>query len=240
MNSSLAAFTRRTGLLLGVGALSILLVGCSSSTPKVGAATGAKALVGTFHLTAGTCGASGAAGTYFRMINPGGSIASGPFFENPDSRCSDKSYTLATAGSDGGLVTGRYQPNPSPAFDAKGDARAAGIVNPQSFTGIDFSLSTDPVDPQARRAVPVPSINAAGGVLTGQLEAWSVAWNNQYFNQGSPKPGGSSPGLTAPVSGTYDSTTRAFALTWASQVVGGPFNGFTGYWHLQGTFAPAG
>jgi hypothetical protein len=28
-------------------------------------------------------------------------------------------------------------------------------------------------------------------------------------------------------------------ITWASAVVGGPFNGFTGYWHLTGTFTAA-
>ena len=75
--------------------------------------------------------------------------------------------------------------------------------------------------------------------LSGQIESWSAAWNKQYFNQGSPKPDGTSPGLTAPVSGTYDAATGAYVLTWASQVVGGPFNGFTGYWHLQGTFVDA-
>jgi len=41
------------------------------------------------------------------------------------------------------------------------------------------------------------------------------------------------------VSGTYDSATHAFVITGASEIVGGPFNGFTGYWHLPGTFAPA-
>ena len=36
------------------------------------------------------------------------------------------------------------------------------------------------------------------------------------------------PGLTSPITGTYNAKTRAFVLTWTSQVVGGPFNGFTG------------
>jgi hypothetical protein len=87
--------------------------------------------------------------------------------------------------------------------------------------------------------VAAPEIFDNKGTLSGQVTAWSAAWNNLYFNQGSPKPGGGSPGLTAPVSGTYDSATHAYVLTWASQVVGGPFNGFTGYWHLQGTFVPS-
>ena len=51
-----------------------------------------------------------------------------------------------------------------------------------------------------------------------------------------PKPGGAKPGLTAAVTGTYNAKTHAFLLSWTSQVVGGPFNGFTGEWHLTGTF----
>jgi hypothetical protein len=46
-------------------------------------------------------------------------------------------------------------------------------------------------------------------------------------------------GLTEPVTGTYNSKTHAFVLTWASAVIGGPFNSFTGYWHLQGRFIPS-
>jgi hypothetical protein len=173
------------------------------------------------------------------MIQPGGTIAGGKFFENPDSPCTDKSYTSGTPGTDGGLVTATYQPNPVPPFNANGGAKATSIVQPQSFTEIDFGISTNQRDPQTGLAVPPPRIYDTDGHLSGQVEAWSAAWSHLYFNQGSPKPNGSSPGLTAPVSGTYDATTHAFVLTWASQVVGGPFNGFTGYWHLQGTFVPA-
>jgi hypothetical protein len=39
-----------------------------------------------------------------------------------------------------------------------------------------------------------------------------------------------------PVTGTYNAKTHGFVLSWTSQVVGGPFNGFTGDWHLTGTF----
>lgn len=227
----------RTRILVGL--MAALIAGCSSNSPSDPAANGGQALAGTFRLTAGTCGPAGASGTYFRMINPGGSIASGPFFDNPDSQCADKSYTPANPGTDAGVVTGEYQPNPVPAFDSKGDALASRIVAPQAFTAIDFSMSTNPVDPQTRRQVPTPNIEVRDGKLTGQIEAWSAAWNNQYFNQGSPKPDGTMPGLTTPVSGTYDSSTHGYVLSWSSQVVGGPFNGFTGYWHLSGTFVPA-
>ena len=217
----------RRALAVLAASLVFATAACGSSGSGHKQSAGTK-LVGTFKLTAGHCDASGATGTYFRMIDPGGTIAHGKFFGNPDSKCTDKSFTVERPGSDGGLVTGTYQPGPAKPFDAKGNARATRIVAPGSFTAIQFGISTAATDPQTKKKVPAP-----------QITAWSAAWNNLYFNQGSPKPDGSRPGLTTPVSGTYDSATHAFVLTWASQVVGGPFNGFTGYWHLQGTFAPA-
>lgn len=216
----------------------IVLSACSSSSSHDAASSGT-ALVGTFRLVAGKCGAGAPTGTYFRMIQPGGTVAHGKFFSNPDSTCDDKSFTVERPGTDGGLVTGEFQPSSRKAFDARGNALADRIVTPGSFTAIKFAISTDSTDPQTGKKVSVPRIVAQGGRLSGQISAWSAAWNNLYFNQGSPKPDGSRPGLTTPVSGNYDAGTGAFVLTWTSQIVGGPFNGFSGYWHLQGTFQPA-
>lgn len=238
------------------GALSLVVVAAcgssskTSSTPSTAVTpssspsaspspTGPQALNGTFRISAGACSGSSASGSYFRMISPGGTIAAGKFFDNPDSLCGDKSYTLVSPGTDGGFVTGKYQPNPAAAFDASGNATAGQIVAPTGFTAIKFGISTNPKDPQTGKSVPAPSIELTNGKLSGQVQAWSAQWNHQFFNQGSPKPGGATPGLTAPVTGTYDPATKAFVLTWASQVVGGPFNGFTGYWHVQGTYTPA-
>jgi hypothetical protein len=166
-------------------------------------------------------------------------VANGKFFDNPDSTCANKAYTLVSPGAQGGFVTGKYQPNPTPAFNAQGGALADGIVQPQLFSAIDFSIATDKVDPQTGLTVPLPAISLKKGKLSGQVEAWSASWNKLYFNQGSPKPDGTHPGLTRPLSGTYNSKTHAFVITWTSQVVGGPFNGFTGFWHLAGTFSAA-
>jgi hypothetical protein len=213
---------------------------CGLSQGPVGASSHAgKALVGTFKLSPGACSGYNVTGTYFRMIFPNGSVANGKFFSNPDSLCSNNTYTLAIPGKEGGLVTGKYQPNPKPAFTSQGGALADEIVQPQSFTEINFSIATNKKDPQTGQSVPPPSIIDVDGKLSGQIEAWSAAWNKLYFNQGSPKPGGSHPGLTRPLSGTYDAATHAFVLSWTSEVVGGPFNGFTGYWHLVGTFSPS-
>jgi hypothetical protein len=221
--------------LLAVAAASLTVVATGASA---GASSRSQALVGTFKLSPGACTGETVTGSYFRMIFPGGSVASGKFFDNPDSACDDKGYTLVVPGTQGGFVTGRYQPNPTPAFGATGGALASSIIQPQSFTAIDFSIATNKVDPQTNLKVPPPSLRVGGGKISGQLQAWSASWNKLYFNQGTPKPGSSEPGLTAPVTGTYNVKTHAFLLTWTSQVVGGPFNGFTGQWHLSGTFSP--
>jgi hypothetical protein len=173
------------------------------------------------------------------MIFPGGSPAAGRFFANPDSPCSDKTYTLATPGRDGGLATGRYQPPPTPAFDDRGNSRARAIIGPASFSLIQFGVATSPRDAATGARLPAPSIQAVNGRLHGQLQAFTAQWNRLTFNQGSPKPDGSRPGITSPVRGRYDARTRRYVLEWTSAIVGGPFNGFTGLWHFEGTFKPA-
>ena len=197
-------------------------------------------LVGLFRLDPGVQSASGAiSGTYFQMLNGSVPLANG------DSTALDKNYTPLRPGTDGGLRTDAYHPAPSPAFagtvdgQPTGDALANRIVQPQKFFAIDFSIVTDAVDAQTLQADPLPQISVQDGKLNGQTTAWVAQWNGLSFNQGSAKPDGTSPGLTQPVTGTYDATSGHFVLLWKSQIVGGPFNGFTGSWHLEGTFVPA-
>jgi hypothetical protein len=217
----------------------------ASADPQVASidsstASAGTSLVGTFKIQAGSCTGGGESGSYFRMVEagqaPNGSDAD--YLVNSNSTCSDQTYTLFEPGTSGGLVTGGYQPGSQPAFDGNGNALSNQIVQPVAFFGVNFSVTTAATDPQTNQSVPAPSVEADGTSLTGDLEAWSAGWNKQYFNQGAPKPGGSSPGFTAGPTGTYDSSTNAFTLTWTSQIVGGPFNNFTGQWHLVGTFEP--
>lgn len=198
-------------------------------------ATAGRAMVGTFRLAAATCSGS-VKGSNFRMIQPGGA-ATGPFVTNSDSPCSDSTYTPMSPGTDHGLKTGSFQAEPSPAFDGSGNGLADRITKPQKFFGANFASATNPTDPQTSTKVTAPTILVDGsGHLSGDLRAFAASWNGQHFNQGSPKPDGSAPGLTTPVTGTYNETTKAFVLDWTSQIVGGPFNNFTGKWHLEGTF----
>ncbi|MEA2189300.1 MAG: hypothetical protein QOK16_4311 [Solirubrobacteraceae bacterium] len=193
-------------------------------------------LVGLFRFTPGAFAGGNVSGSYVRLIQPGGSVEKGPFFVNPNSKAT--TYTLLSPGTEGGLRTGSYQEPPNPAFSPTGDALTNRIMAPQRFAFILYSLSTAPKDPQTGLDVPPPSISVSDGTLSGQLQAFSAQWNKQFFNQGSPKPDGSSPGLTSPVTGTYNADTKAYTLQWTSQIVGGAFNNFSGVWHIEGIFEP--
>jgi hypothetical protein len=204
--------------------------------PVAPAAT-ATPLVGLFRFTPGAYAAGVATGSYIRLVLAGGTKEKGPFFPNPSSKAT--TYTLLRPGSDGGLRTGTYQPAPSSPFSPTGDALASRIIAPQRFALIQYSAQTSPKDPQTGADVPAPAISLSpDGRLSGQLQAFAAQWNKQNFNVGSPKPDGSFPGLTSPVSGTYNADTKAYTLEWTSQIVGGPFNNFSAFWHFEGTFEP--
>ncbi len=201
----------------------------AAATALVGApsqAASSRTLNGTFKLQAGSYSGGKAHGTWFRMIKGKG------YLPNPDSRARDKSYTLGRPGKDGGLATGRFQENPSPAFDSNGNAKANRIIKPESYTAIRFSVATVKKDPQSKKTVAATSATVSGRRLTVRIPGYTAVWNNQYFNQGAPKPNGSGAAAT----GTYNAKTKHFVLTWTSKISGGPFDGYSGLWHLEGTF----
>jgi hypothetical protein len=203
-------------------------------------AGGQEALVGLFKLVPGMCSDAGVtSGTYFRMIQPGGQPGSGPYVPNGDSACGDKTWSPMTPGTDGGLRTGAFQPQDSTPFDAGGNGVSNKIAQPTKWFAVTYSVATNELDPQTNVKTKQPEIFVQGGKLSGDLSAYAAAWNGQHFNQGSPKPGGQRPGLTSGPTGTYDAATKKFTLDWTSQIVGGPFNNFTGTWHFEGTFQKA-
>jgi hypothetical protein len=201
----------------------------------VTAPNSANALVGTFELQAGDNSGATPTGSYFEMLQPNGSP-----LPNPSALGGNINYTPLTPGTDGGLETYAYQPPPSPAFSngTTGSSLASAIVTPVEFYGWNFSIVTSQTDPQLGVQDPLPVITAQGDALSGQISDWNAQWNGSSFNQGSPKPDGSSPSPTTALSGTYNPATGAFTLVWQSRIVGGSFNGFAGVWHLAGTFVP--
>lgn len=65
--------------------------------------------------------------------------------------------------------------------------------------------------------------------ITMDLSSWTQNWGTQggtNFNTGS-----------SSVTGVYNSTTGAFTLSWASTIVGGPFDSNTAYWTFNGVAA---
>jgi hypothetical protein len=219
----------------GAAALALVaLAGCGGGSAKSSESKGTR-LTGLFAVAAGTCTGGTAGGSTFRMVNPGGTVAKGPFVANADSSCTDKTVTLLAPGTAGGLRAGTYQAETSPAFLANGSSTSADIVAPVSFFAVKFGVSTNATDPQTRKATALPTVTRDGKTLTADLSSWAVAWNGQHFNQGAPKPGASGGQAT----GTFDEGTGRFTLDWTSKIAGGPFNGFTGVWHLEGSYRSA-
>ena len=230
---------------VAVAMSSLLLAACGSgdeepvSAADKGDPAADGALTGLMTITPGDCSGGAPAGSYFRMISPGGKPDAGPFVKNGDSSCSDKEYSLLMPGSDGGLMLGDFQESPEPAFDAAGNGLVSTVLKPVKFFGIDFALACPKTDAQTKAEASAPTLTAdEAGKVTGTISCWQAAYNNAYYNQGAPKPDGSNPGFTSTgVTGTYDKASGKIVLEWASIIVGGAFNNFGGSWHLEGVLA---
>jgi hypothetical protein len=212
-------------------------VAATTPTPTPTGMPAGEPMLGRFQLDAGSAPlGQSPSGSYVEMLN-----GSGGALPNVSSPSANKDYTTFTPGVDAGLSTVAYEPPPTPAFalGTSGNALANDIVQPVAFEGTNFSIVTNATDVQTGQPDPIPQVYDDNGTLSGQITAWAAQWNGQSFNQGTPKPDGTSPGATTALSGTYDAATGAFTLTWRSQIVGGPFDGFSGVWHLAGTFVPA-
>lgn len=221
-------------------ALVVASCGDDNNTPAEPAGAsdeGPTELTGLLRVEAGECGDAGVtSGSSFRMVQAGGSLEEGPFVPNGDSPCGDQTWTPLTPGTDGGLRLGEHQAAPEPAFDAEGNAVAGSVTKPATWFAVGFASATNPVDPQTGIEVQPPELQVgADGNVTGDLRAFAASWNGQHFNQGAPKPDGSSSGNTAGPTGTYDEATGQLVLEWSSQISGGAFDGFTGIWRLEGT-----
>ncbi|WP_228785974.1 hypothetical protein [Nocardia terpenica] len=254
-----------TGMVV-LATMASALAGCSSSGSGSPSAVGPEPLIGLLRFTPGSVRGDTVSGTWFRMVQPGGTPDRGPYMPNGDSPAQAGATTLLEPGTAGGLRTGGFQSEPNPGF-AQGNSLAASITKPTRFFAVEFGISTNPVDPQTRRTVPPPTVVNKGGALTADLSSWAASWNDQEFNQGAPKPPERQDARVAGVeqvqkvwdwvaqkwfdqpkadaaqgpsaTGHYDPKTRKFTLQWTSLIVGGPFNGFTGVWHLEGVFEPA-
>lgn len=79
---------------------------------------------------------------------------------------------------------------------------------------------------------PVPTGDITGTIMTMDMSSWFANWGNSDFNM---------PGTATGTATLIDATTNTYSydISWAGTVVGGSFDGATGYWTLQGTAAAA-
>jgi hypothetical protein len=73
---------------------------------------------------------------------------------------------------------------------------------------------------------PVPTGDITGTTMTLDLSSWFMNWNNSDFNM----PGTATGTVVDLGGGNY-----SYDISWTGTVVGGSFDGSTGYWTLQGT-----
>ena len=208
-------------------------------------------------------------GTWFRMVQPGGNTKTGPYMINANSPADGGQATLLAARARrGACAPAGTSREPTPGFDGGGNSVADAITQPTRFFGVRFSISTNQTDPQTktkvapptvlerrqahRRPVLVGGVVEPPGVQPGRAQA-GVEHRSQgararsrrrRSGTGCPEvPGGGAEvdgdAATAPPAPTTP-RPAAFVLEWTSHIDGGPFNGFTGLWHLEGVFEPSG
>ena len=110
-------------------------------------------------------------------------------------------------------------------FDAAGNGLAAGVFQPVTFFGVAFAGAFDATGA-------TPTVSAADGTLTADLSAFTAYYGGGTFNQGAPKPDGTGDAAVGSIG-----DDGSFVLEWTSLIAGGSFDGFTGVWHLEGTFS---
>lgn len=140
-----------------------------------------------------------------------------------------------------GDINGDGIPDGNAGTGYTGLATPANIFAAFSFFGTSTYVGTMPVSYQNGSVNVAPTAdvdlnNCTGSVcaMTVDLSSWEVYWNGSAFQQG-PRPANTGPFVAA--TGTLDMVTMHYELDWASQIKQGPFNGVTGYWHLEGTYS---
>jgi hypothetical protein len=197
-------------------------------------------LDGVFRIAPGAC-ASGhrkPSGSYLIVVSAARSRA----VRNPRSTCGDHDYTLLRPGTEGGLTTGRFQPEPSPAFDAHRDSTATHLIAPVAFGPYRLGFATNRRDeqdaPNGAPAYPAPSAIVSEGTLDVDLRSLVMTYAGnaeatcrQSYGVGCWNLGSRS------AQGTYDASTRRFTIDWLTGESFVP-TGDSIEVHLEGTFDP--
>lgn len=203
--------------------------------PPASSGVSGQLMTGTFAITSGSCTGSGAPSGSWIQLGLGGSP-----IKNPDSACDGGTYTPLSQGTTG-LQTGRFQPDPTPTFDASGNSLADAIITPTSFLGSKFGAATDPTDeqtaPTGADVFPAPQAVLRGGTITANLSAVNFTYNGATNGTCASGAGDGCYAVGSPdVAGTYDPASRTYMLQWTATIHGGAFNNATATFHLQGIF----
>ncbi|AAZ97753.1 hypothetical protein Tbd_1800 [Thiobacillus denitrificans ATCC 25259] len=147
--------------------------------------------------------------------------------------------TGGTFSMNGGAADSFIAANIDPAFDVVGgygtvnlNAPTSGLFNFGVFGPVSVFTGPGSTTPFGGSSIapggPVPSGTAElGGALNIDMSSWTAYWNGNYFNQGA-----------AGVTGTVDAAGN-YTMSWTSTISGGPFDGSTGGWTVNGTLAVA-
>jgi hypothetical protein len=179
-------------------------------------------------LAVALAGASlGAQAVETTMTVTGGSFAMGFFTPNGP-------ISFAALGSGAADITDTYN---APGWDtgAAQTGAASGTIGAFAFGSAWVNTYTAASATQAGVAGggPAPVFNGplTNGAFTIDMSSFFANWNTTDFSQGN-----------SSVSGTLSNCGAAgcdFTMGWDSLIVGGPFNGNTGTWVLNGTIAGA-
>jgi hypothetical protein len=227
----------RSARWLAAGLVVAALAGCGGHAKA--AATSSR-LIGKFALTPGHCTTAQAkpTGSYLVVI----SAAQNRTAPNPEGGCADPGYTPLRPGTDGGLITGRFQSAAGVAFDAHRNATASRIIAPVAFGPYRFGFATNSRDeqdaPGGVPAFPAPVAIDRGGALSVDLRSLVVTYAGkpqstckQAYGLGCWDLGSKS------AAGTYDAATHHFVIDWFAGESFTP-KGDSIEVHLEGTFEP--
>jgi len=134
---------------------------------------------------------------------------------------------VISAGGAAPIVMGAYQGVPSvTAADSLATFEFGETFGPVgTHTADDLLGAQVSVDGGALENPPAPTgtVDNVAGTISVDLGSWFAFWNGNSFNQGNHS-----------VTGTYDTTTGTYDISWESLVTGPPFPGQTGFWNLTG------
>jgi hypothetical protein len=197
-------------------------------------------LNGLFRIAPGRCagGHGKPSGSYLIVISAARSRA----VRNPRNRCANHVYTLLRPGTEGGLTTGRFQPEPSPAFDARRNSTATHLIAPVAFGPYLLGFATNSRDeqdaPSGAPAYPAPSAIDENGTLDLDLRSLVMTYAGnanatcrQSYGVGCWNLGSRS------AQGTYDAATHHFIIDWLTGEAFVP-TGDSIAVHLEGTLVP--